>query len=183
MFQVLQLKDNRVDKLTYLEMFSGFSFGLKMTFATCQSSSTHLWVVKDDFRESFSDDNHKKKPFRIRKSPGTWQSHRRTEARRPNTGCLHQSRRQRRDLNCSPQSPKHGPEHLIYRCRHQECPPFFKARIKGIASRHVSWHWKNVRNRLWIQIQMTIQSFLMEKNDPTTVHFPLNTHRQRGMMN
>lgn len=60
MFQVLQLKDNREDKLTYLEMFSGLSFGLKITFATRQSSITHLWVVKDDFKESFSDDNHRK---------------------------------------------------------------------------------------------------------------------------
>lgn len=57
---MLQLRDNGVDKLTYLEMFSRSSFGLKMPFATCQSSSTHLWVVKDDFKESFSDDNHKK---------------------------------------------------------------------------------------------------------------------------
>lgn len=42
MFQVLQLKDNRVDKLVYLEMFSGFSYELKMTFATCQTSRMHL---------------------------------------------------------------------------------------------------------------------------------------------
>lgn len=53
MFQVLQLKDNKVDESPPQEAFPGFNFTLNNKVATSQSSSVHL----QDLQQSYSDDN------------------------------------------------------------------------------------------------------------------------------
>lgn len=53
MFQVLQLKDNKVDESPPREAFPGLNFTLSIKVATSQSNSVHL----EDLQQSHSDDS------------------------------------------------------------------------------------------------------------------------------
>lgn len=151
MFQVLQLKDNKVDKSPPREAFPGFNFRLKhqsFVWIFC------IWVILMIISQlSLKQRRRKKKVFWIRKKVLEPDSRADGQKQRGQTQdvCINQG--DSAGISTAHlRPPKHGPRHLLYRCPHQECPPFVKAPIKEITSRHVSRKWKTVRNGLTLDL-------------------------------